>query len=289
MEEKKKIRFIVNPISGIKAKMAAIDLLKEELSNNFEYEVIHTKAANHATELAKEAVLLNSDAVIAVGGDGSVNEVGKALIHTDVPLGVIPFGSGNGFARHLKIPMQVKGAIDVINRFNVKRIDTAVINDQVFLATAGLGFDAHIGWKFADFGKRGFISYSQITINEYFNFQPETYEMIIDGEKIKTEAFLVNFANVGQYGNNAWIAPSASLTNGKLNVCILKPFPAHLAPDIIFKLFNKTIENSKYYQFFQAKEIEVINTGKFHIDGEPKESKEKMIIKAIPNSLSVIC
>ena len=146
---KKYIHFVVNPNSGIKEKSSIIALLEKELSEDFKYKVSITKRMDHATKLAKKAIKNGAKAVIAVGGDGSVNEVGKALIGTEVALGVIPSGSGNGFARHLKIPLQAKAAIKTINEFRTRDIDSATINGNPFLATAGLGFDAHVGWKFA--------------------------------------------------------------------------------------------------------------------------------------------
>ncbi len=288
MKVERKIQFVINPNSGVKRKVSLVDLLKSELGDTIQYGIHFTKHPEHATELSLQAVEQGVDAVIAVGGDGSVNEVGKALINTDVALGIIPSGSGNGFARHLGIPMQSLAAIKRIREFNTRTIDTASINGVPFLATAGLGFDAHVGWKFATFGKRGFFSYLQVTTNEFFSFQPKTYHLEVDGEVIETKAFLVNFANAGQYGNNAWIAPSASISDGKLNVCILEQFPPHLAPDIIFKLFSKQIEKSKYYRVLQAKEIKVLNPSKFHLDGEPKSIEEDMLIQVVPNSLKVI-
>lgn len=288
-ERKKYIHFVVNPNSGIKKKLSVVELLKSELSNDIDYGVTFTQQAKHATEIAKEAIKNKAVAVVAIGGDGTVNEVGKALIGTNVALGVIPSGSGNGFARHLKIPLNEKAAIKTINQFKVRKIDTATINKKPFLATAGLGFDAHVGWKFSNFGKRGFLSYLQVTTNEFFNFKPKKYELIVDSKEIKTTAFLINFANVGQYGNNAWISPSASVSDGKLNVCILEKFPPQLAPEIIFKLFNKQIEKSKYYRVIKAEEILVKKPKKYHIDGEPKKSKKDLLIKIKPSSLNVIC
>jgi len=283
-----KIQFVINPKSGVKRKLQLVDQLKRELKPEIQFEIHFTEGPGHATDLAKEAVKQGADAVVAVGGDGSVNEVGKALINTKVALGIIPMGSGNGFARHLKIPLNLEEAIQRIMAFKTKTIDTASIDGQAFLATAGLGFDAQVGWKFANFGRRGFLSYMQVTTQEFFNFKPKTYHLEIDGERIETEAFLVNFANAGQYGNNAWIAPSASLSDGKLNVCILEQFPSHLAPDIIFKLFNKQIEKSKYYKVIQAKEIKVLKAEQYHMDGEPRRSLKEMTIKVVPRSLKVV-
>lgn len=286
--QKKKIVFIINPNSGSQRHPHILKHLKEEMSDGFEWSTCYTERAGHATELAAEAVKNGADAVVAVGGDGTVNEVGKALIGTDVALGIIPSGSGNGFARHLKIPLQEKGALRCIKKFTTIKIDTATINGIPFLATSGLGFDAQVGWRFSEFERRGIASYVRATADTFIKFKPETYQLIIDGKELETKAFLINFANVGQYGNNAWIAPSASVTDGKLNVCILKEFPPHRAPEIIFRLFNRQIEDSKYYHYILAKEIIVKNPEKYHIDGEPLQAHEDLHIRVNPASLIVI-
>jgi YegS/Rv2252/BmrU family lipid kinase len=285
----KRISVIINPISGVKSKVGVVDALKKTLHPDFEYLVNFTERSNHATELSREAAEEAYDAVIAVGGDGTLNEVAKGLINTKTALGVIPMGSGNGFARHMKIPLNLKKAIETINAFNTELIDTAIVNGEPFIATVGLGFDALVGKKFADFGKRGLLSYMQVTTSEFMNFESSHYKLYIDGEKIKTKAFLINFANVGQYGNNAWIAPNASVKDGKLNVCLIEPFPAHLVADIIFKLFNKQLEKSKYYRTFMAEEIKVVAPNLYHLDGEPRSSKKDIEVKIVPSSLYVIC
>lgn len=288
MKKLKKIAFIINPKSGVKEKVRFVKQVEQIIDTAIPYDIHFTERPAHATQLAEAAVQDGADAVVAVGGDGSVNEVGKALIKTNVALGIVPMGSGNGFARHLNIPLGSEEALQRLLNFNTVTIDTASLNNEPFLATAGLGFDAHVGWKFADFGRRGFLSYMQLTTQEFFNFKPKAYHLLVDGETIETKAFLINFANAGQYGNNAWIAPSASLSDGKLNVCILEQFPTHQVPDIIFKLFNKRIEQSKYYKVIQAKEIKVLQAEPYHIDGEPRKSSEEMTIRILPSSLKVI-
>jgi len=287
--ESKKLLFIVNPVSGVKSKKTAIELLKSNLDDHISYTVVETVRANHASELANQAIVDGFDAVIAVGGDGTVNEVGKALVNSGVALGVLPFGSGNGFARHRKIPIIVKDSIKLINQFSTKTIDTATLNGEVFLTTAGIGFDAHVGWKFSESRSRGFLTYSQIAVNEFIGYKEEDYHLIIDGNELKTKAFVISIANGGQYGNNAWIAPDASMEDGKLNVCIIKPFPAHFTPDIVLKLFSKNLTASKYYQSIEAEKIQIIKAHKYHLDGEPRETNGDLVIQVVPKSLKVIC
>lgn len=289
--KKHKLLFIVNPTSGDIPKEKTIAKIKQYINKDkFEYEIQLTERAKHAIELSAAAIKNNVDAVIAVGGDGSVNEVGRALIHTDVAMGILPLGSGNGLARHLKIPMNIEGAIEKINQFNIKKIDTATINDEVFLGTAGLGFDAHVGWKFSEFGKRGFFSYMQVTANEFFKYKTNQYSIEIDGKTIEADAFLVSFANSSQFGNNAWIAPSAVIDDGTISLCVLEKFPSLLAADMIFKLFSKRIEKSKYYKIYKGKEIKIKHHKTIaHIDGEPIKVAEDLTIKVLPSSLNVIC
>jgi YegS/Rv2252/BmrU family lipid kinase len=284
---KRRIHFIINPIAGVKRKVKVVDELKRYLKPEFRYGIDFTEHAAHATELTKEAVLQGAEAVIAVGGDGTINEVAKALVGSEVNLGVIPMGSGNGFARHMEIPLKAQEAIACINRFRIQRIDTGLANDDIFLSTVGLGFDALVGKKFADFGKRGLWSYMQISTTEFFKFEAEAYHLMVDGKEIQTKAFLINFANVGQYGNNAWIAPNASVNDGLLDVCILEEFPHAMVGDIIFKLFNKHLDQSKYYQSMKAKEIVVLTPSLYHLDGEPRE-RSTLKVKIVPNSLNVI-
>lgn len=287
--KKLKVHFIINPHSGIRNKLSFIDLVEDESREDFEIKTTLTQRPEHATEIAREAVEKGVDMVVAVGGDGSVNEVGKALIGTNIPMGVVPFGSGNGFARHMQIPLNEKEALKVINRFRVRTIDTGTANGEPFLATAGLGFDAHVGWRFAKQSRRGFTSYVRVTTQSFFGYKPKIYQFIVDGKEIETTAFLINFANAGQYGNNAWIAPSANIADGMLNVCILDEFPKQVAPDILFKLFNKSIENSKYYRLFMGKEIIVKQPGIYHLDGEPRTTDGDLIIRVVPHSLHVVC
>ncbi len=285
----KRIWFILNPNSGTGKPQELETMIHLGLPKSIHVEFRKTERAGHAVELTKEAVAAGADAVVAIGGDGTVNEIGGALVNTNTALGVLPSGSGNGFARHLGIPMKMVDAIECIRRFNVQIIDTASINGTPFMATAGLGFDAHVGWKFANFGKRGFLSYMKVTTLSFFSFKPKKYKLIIDGVERETEAFIINFANAGQYGNNAWIAPHASISDGKLDVCILKSFPALQVPGIVFKLFSKTLDQSKYYEVITAEEIRVIDPAIYHMDGEPSKADSDILIKVVPKSLKVIC
>jgi YegS/Rv2252/BmrU family lipid kinase len=286
---KKKLLFIINPISGGNEKSGIENQIKQYISTDFNCIINYSNAAGHATQLAKEGIKDKVDAIVAVGGDGTVNEVGKALTNTNIALGIIPSGSGNGFARHLKIPMNIKAAIENLNQFDKKLIDTGSVNGKPFLATTGTGFDSHVAHKFATFGKRGFLSYMQVSTNEFLSYQPKKYQLLLDGNELNTDAFLIVAANSGQYGNNVWIAPSASVNDGLLNIGVLQKFPATALPDILLKLLNKTIEKSKFYTKYQAKDLTITGIDNYHLDGEPMEKDTNMNIKVVPNSLFVLC
>jgi diacylglycerol kinase family enzyme len=165
-KEKKKIVFIVNPISGTSGKKFVLRLIDEYLDRNlYDYEVVKTERMGHATELAREAVAQKADIVCSIGGDGTVNEVASGLIHTRTALAIIPSGSGNGLARHLRIPTDPLSAIKILNRGLVQEMDYGTVNGKPFFCTCGVGFDAFISQKFAESGKRGPVSYLENVLN----------------------------------------------------------------------------------------------------------------------------
>jgi len=288
-ENLKSFHFIINPVSGIGKKLKVVEELKNNLPPYIGYGISFTTKKGHATKIAQEAINRKVDAVIAVGGDGTVNEVSQALISSNMPMGVIPCGSGNGFARHLNIPLQHTKAIEKLIQFKLKQVDAAAINGDFFIASAGFGFDAIISNKFNRSAHRGFLSYLQISINEFFHYRSKLFKLKIDGKTMEEEAFLITVANVGQYGNNAWIAPDASIQDGKLDVCIIKPFPPQDIPDIVLKLFSKKIHQSPFYKRLMAESIVFENIDEYHLDGESKTGGKKLSIQVIPKALKVIC
>jgi diacylglycerol kinase (ATP) len=287
---KKKICFIINPISGIGRQKVIEKLIDEQLDRTvFDYEVAYTKAAKHATEISKDAADRKVDIVVAVGGDGSVNETAKGLINSGTAMAVIPAGSGNGLARHLKIPLHLKKAVQVINSGKETAIDTINMNDEIFVNVAGIGFDAHIGWEFAKFGKRGFSSYIKVISREFPSYKAADYELTIDGKKINKEAYLISFANGSQWGNNAYIAPEADISDGIMDVAILSDFKFYNILSIGYKLFNKTLHTSSKLEIIKATEVLVKQKGIIaHIDGEPIEVGNEIRIRVNPLSLKVI-
>ena len=204
---KKKAVFVINLISGTSDKAAIPGLIDQYLDKTkFEYEIAITQYAGHASEIATKAKDDGVDVVVAVGGDGTVNEVARAIVHSNTALGIIPCGSGNGLARHLLLPLNVRKAIDVINRNEVRQLDYGIINDYPFFCTCGMGFDAFVSMKFAEAGKRGPITYVENVLREGLKYKPETYTIEDDNGTLQYKAFLISCANASQYGNNAYIA-----------------------------------------------------------------------------------
>lgn len=287
---KRTICFIVNPISGIGRQKVIEKFIDEQLDRSlFDYEIAYTKAAKHAIELAKDAASRKVDIVVAVGGDGSVNETAKGLVNSSTAMAIIPTGSGNGLARHLNIPLNLKKAMQVINSGKEIKIDTIQMNGETFANVAGIGFDAHIGWEFAKFGKRGFSSYIKVITREFPKYKAQDFELTIDGKTIIKNAYLISFANGSQWGNNAYIAPTADVADGEMDIAILRDFKFMSGLAIGYKLFKKTLDKSSYLEVIKAKEVLVKQKGIIaHIDGEPIEIGKELRIKVNPLSLNVI-
>jgi len=289
---KEKILFIINPISGTLNKKNLPGMIEDLIDAAiFDVEIVVTRYKGEATEIVSQKLSDNFRYFVAVGGDGTVNEIAKALINTQCIMGIIPVGSGNGLARHLQIPLQPEKAIKVINKLKFQAIDCGLINNIPFFCTCGVGFDALIGEKFAQCKGRGLSNYVKTTIKEYFNYKPELYQITIDNERvINREAFLITFANGSQYGNNAYIAPNADISDGKLDICILSPFRLYKAPGIGIRLFAKNIHRSSLMHSEQAQNIvlERASEGVVHFDGEPCRMGKKLDISLINKGLNVI-
>lgn len=289
--KKKKITFIVNPISGTQGKEQILKLISERLDlEKYDYEVIKTEYAGHAIVLANECAERNDHAVIAIGGDGTVNEIARSLVHTQTALGIIPCGSGNGLARHLHISTNARKAIDILNQGYIETIDYGKINGQLFFCTCGVGFDAFISLKFAESGKRGPLSYVEQTLRENLSYKPETYELDIEGNTEHYQAFVIACGNAAQYGNNAFIAPSASLTDGLLDITVLLPFTLLDVPSLTFQLFNKTIDQNSHIKTFRCKSLHIHREkpGVAHYDGDPIMMGEDIYVNIVPAGLRVI-
>lgn len=268
----KHIVFITNPISGTISKAGIPELVEVHLDHaRFSYEFVATQYAGHATLLAQEAAARGADIVCAIGGDGTVNEVGRGLLGTETAMAILPCGSGNGLARHLMLPMDLKRCLDIINLDTVETLDSGVINGHPFFCTCGMGFDAFISMKFAEAGKRGLMTYVEQMLREGLSYKPETYEIEDEMGSKTYKAFLISAANASQYGNNAYIAPHASMSDGLLDVIIMQPFSLIEAPQVTLEMLNKTIDKNVNIRTFKARHVHIHRgkPGLIHYDGDP--------------------
>lgn len=291
----KRIYFIVNPHSGIGKYKQLEDKVRQYLdSTRFIYTVLYTQYRGHAVELASQAVQEGVDIVVAVGGDGTINEIARALVNTSVALALIPVGSGNGLAHHVHVPSSLKKAIDIINQCHVEKIDTLSVNNRICVSMAGIGFDALIAEQFDNTGKRGFISYLKFIVKTYFVYKPHYYIMQsspTDTREVK--ALMISFANSSQWGYNVKIAPDALLQDGKADVCVVKKPPFFTLPGRVFLLLAGQLDKLKSAErIYQVQECIVYEKNKnpqsCHIDGDPIERQQEIHVKVLPESLHIL-
>lgn len=289
---KKKIAFIVNPISGTANKKAVLKYLEETFTPERGYDAVFykTQGAGDAYTAALKFRDENFHIVVAVGGDGTVNQVARGLVNCNTSLGIIPVGSGNGLARHLKLPRFYHGAVDVILGGKTQQIDAGKINDEVFFCTAGIGFEAVIGDRFNSAGSRGLITYLEQCAKEYVNYRREEYKISIPGYEFSTKAFLITFANSSQWGNNVFIAPGADISDGMIDMVVWKRALLANMPFLTAGLLMKTIQYSEYVDTFRCKEIIITrqNDSLIQFDGESRRMGRELHISVIHNAVKVL-
>jgi YegS/Rv2252/BmrU family lipid kinase len=287
----KKVVAIINPVSGVVSKKRLpMQLSKFLPKNKFKMEFVFSEYRGHAFKLASQSVRENADYVLAVGGDGTVNEVAKALVHSPSVLGIVPMGSGNGLARDLSIPLDSNRALKVIAEGYTTTIDYCKANEHIFFCTCGVGFDALVSERFAEEKRRGPLTYLKNVITEYLKYEPDTYEITFENEILTKNAFLVTCANASQYGNNAFIAPHASMNDGLMDVVILLPFtPLDVGP-LVVQLFTKRMEKNNKTEYYRAKKITLRKkkSGIMHLDGEPVYMNETVTIETFHEGLHIL-
>jgi diacylglycerol kinase (ATP) len=289
--EVNKVLFIVNKHAGTgyrpEVEGKIIDACGQQ---NIECTIEFTQGRGHATELASQAVANNTfKQIIAVGGDGTVNEVAKGMLHSSVPMGIIPKGSGNGLARHLRIPMSVSGSLQSLFDSRVMAMDAFEINGRLSLNVSGIGFDGHIANLFGADKKRGLQGYAKLTIKEFFEFKEFEFEIETQGQLLKRKAFVIAIANSSQYGNNARIAPAASVCDQLLHVSILRKVPPYRL-DVVYSFFTGKIHKSSFCEVIETNKMVIrVNTPmSYHIDGEPCGKSDVFVIELIPLSLKML-
>ena len=257
----------------------------------FDYTIAFTEYAGHATALAAEAVRQQYDIVVAVGGDGSVNEVADALIGTSVQLGILPGGSGNGFAMHLGWGRSVVKAIKKLHHTKAITIDTCLLNGRSFVNLAGTGFDALVAYKAKESTLRGLYAYTKFAMLEAWSYPIETYTLLIDGEVVSKDAALViEVANAQMFGYNFVIAPQAKLNDGILDVLVVKKVPKWRYLFSLWRFFNRTFHKSSLVTTFSGQHIQIQceHVMPVHVDGEGYYLDKVLDFKIVPSSLEVL-
>ena len=283
--------FVYNPTSGTIRLIPVIPIIERFVNRDlYDFSIVSTQYRGHATELARQYAAQNYDAVIAVGGDGTVNEVGCGLIGTNTALGIIPCGSGNGLARHLGISMDPFKAVKWLDKSIFSEIDYGMIEDHPFFCTCGVGFDAKVTDTFSKAGTRGVLTYMESILKEIATYKDKTYKLSFDNSSETFDCFIVTCANADQWGNNAFIAPTASMQDGLMDVVVIHPFTPLDAPLLAFQLFNRLIEKNPKVTVRKCAQMTITrdHEGPAHYDGEPVTLGKEIHVKMIKGGLKVL-
>ncbi len=287
-----KLRFIFNPRSGHNARNPYLLARTREFiaEHGLDATLVSTERPHHATELARRALDDGCDTVVAIGGDGTMNEVGAALIGSDASLGLIPCGSGNGLGRHLGIPGPGRGAFRNLLSGRPRRIDTGLANGHVFINAMGLGFDAEISDRFTRVTRRGLPAYVRTTLVAWRRFQPVRLEVRTAENRIQTTAFIATVANSDQYGNDCYIAPGARVDDGLLDLTLIRPFGIGGALPLAVRLFTGKLDRSPHAIRLRAAHFTLQRAQGvlIHTDGEPRATETSVEVTVRPQSLRVI-
>jgi len=280
-----KIRFIINPKSGTRKQKG----IEKYITKHFEdFEIIHTQKSGDATRISKEAVRENIDAVIVVGGDGTVNECLEGLVNTNTALGVIPCGSGNGFAYHIGMERTAEKAVKQLKDTHIELIDSCTANGAPFVNVSGIGFDAHIANLFLALVERGFVKYMKLILNE-LSYNAKEYTIRYNNIERKVKAYMIAFANASQYGNDAKISPMADFQDGLLDFVILKEFPKWKIPFLFLRIARGKVHLSKYVEIIQCQRMTIkAEDTLIHLDGEPFKSSNPIEVTVLPKSLKIL-
>ena len=284
---KDRFLFLVNPISGGRAKDAVIREIRKAIQEGLNGEIRFTEYAGQATGLAREA---DADVVVAVGGDGTVSEVAQGLVGTDKALGIIPCGSGDGLALHLGISRKPSKAIKTLLEGHRETIDYGLVDGKPFFCTTGVGLDAEVAFRFAASGKRGLWTYISLAWNIWQHFTPETYSIDVDGEILTLPAVFVTAGNANQWGNQARITSLASVKDGLLDLAIVAPFKTIEIPVLAAKLLLGKIHTSRRLKMLRGRRIVIRRPeeGPAHFDGDPCSKGSEIIVEVVPAALHAI-
>lgn len=288
---KEYVTFIVNPFSGTTNKSNFEAIVNTYIDKSrYDYIIHFTESAGHATTLAEAAVLQNRDIVVAVGGDGTINEVAAGLVHSDTALAIIPAGSGNGFALHLGMSKDPKTSIEQLNTAQKAKVDTCLLNGQFFINVAGLGFDAQVAYHTKTDTKRGFWNYLKRTLQLSTKYRPEVLSLEIDGKKIEGKYAAAVVANASKYGYIFTVAPFAKLNDGLLDIILFKDtfVPRYFME--AYRFVNNTVHKSSITETYTGKTIKItsVNKSYYHLDGEGFDKTTDFEITVVPESIWVM-
>ena len=283
--------FIVNKFSGGGYRPEVEGRIIETCrAAGIECRIEFTQSRGHATELAQWAVAQKMDLVFAVGGDGTVNEVAQGLVGSKVAMGILPKGSGNGLARHLAVPMDFKRSLRLISHHEEEQIDTVLINQKLSVNVSGIGFDGHVAAMFAGKAKRGLVGYTKLVLNEFRSFKPFEASVTLNGTTFHSKPFIIAVANSSQFGNNAKVAPRASVCDQLIDVSFIQKIPFTQAPAFAGKMFTGNLDRSRFVEIHKAEKlsIQLKEPIAFHIDGEAMPSTDVFEATIQPRSLKVL-
>lgn len=288
--DKRQALLIINPIAGTRSKHGVKDIVSESLGRQgYDVSVLETTGAGDAADFAARAAADGVEIVVSAGGDGTVNEIAGALSHTSTTLGILPLGSGNGLARSLGIPQDVEAAMKIITAGHRMTCDRGIVNNIPFYCTFGVGFDAAVSEKFATMNRRGRITYIRSALREFLNYKSQPYAISVNGAVITEKAFLIAVCNASQYGNNAYIAPHAKLTDGFLDITVVHSGSPLSTLTVGVDLLTGYLDRNTQIDTFRvsAATITRLNCGPAHVDGDPLTLGKNLEISCDPAALTV--
>lgn len=287
-----KLVVIYNPFSGRKKVKDLPKLIERHIDHSlFDVSIWPTEKADDVLLLTEKAIKEKADIVMGAGGDGTINQIASRLVNTGIALGVIPLGSGNGFARHFKMPLDTAKAISEIGKYKVKPIDTVWFNRHCMINIGGIGFDAHISSAFANKKKRGLQGYVKTIIGQ-LNYKSQFYQVYKNGKRVwEGNAFMIAIANATQWGNNVMVHPGALPDDGEFNVVVLKKFTSIDLPFIVSSLMKGNLHKNKHSEVFVGSDFVIRreNEGPVHVDGEPIWLGKEINVNIEPSSLKILC
>jgi YegS/Rv2252/BmrU family lipid kinase len=289
-----KVRAIMNPRAGVRAP-ATREAVERGRPGWQDYAVYLTREPGHATELAREAVAGGADVVLAVGGDGTVNEVARGMLGSRAALGIVPVGSGNGFARALRLPLRPDRALAALEAAERRAVDVGLLNGRPFLNVAGVGFDATVAHCFHEHGRRGgrrgFFGYLRLSLRELRAYRPPRLALEVDGGgRVETAPFVLTFANGIQYGSGAVINPGAKLDDGRLEIALFESGPLVATLAAALRLFVGGLDRLPRYRRLSARTAVVTSAAPFavHVDGDPEPACDRVEVELRPLALQVL-